>query len=322
MAREALGANCCGAPIGVVTRGTPDISAEDVTSLAVIHLVRACNGVAPFSRFIESYRRCPAGVPHHLILVFKGFGALAEISPFKAIADGIDYRILEVDDRGFDIGSYRRASLALDQQYVCCLNSFSEILHAGWLEKLYRRAVDPRIGAVGVCGSYESLFSTLLAQQAMRPAAGIYGRVRASLRRGLYRHLFPPFPNPHLRSNGFVIERERFVAIRPRRLMRKLDVLEFESGRRGLTAWLLMNNLRAVIVGADDRMYEVNEWRESETWASGAQRNLLIADNRTSAFQCASPAARAVTTWGAWEQDRPFPELRDDRNNPALSPRR
>lgn len=42
-------------------------------SVAVVHLVRAKNGIAPFRSFLQSYARKSVGLPHDLVIVFKGF---------------------------------------------------------------------------------------------------------------------------------------------------------------------------------------------------------------------------------------------------------
>ena len=47
--------------------------------LCLVHLARACNGIEPFRRFLDSYRDNPGGIDHDLLVVFKGFERQEEI---------------------------------------------------------------------------------------------------------------------------------------------------------------------------------------------------------------------------------------------------
>jgi hypothetical protein len=126
--------------------------------------------------------------------------------------------------------------------------------------------------------------------------------------------LFPPFPNPHIRSNGFMLRREQLLALHPSTTPRKVDASLFESGVDSLTAKVRRRGYSAVVVGRDSHGYEVAEWHKSGTFRLGDQRNLLIADNHTRAFEAMSAGARlthARMTWGSYigPPPRDFPDL-------------
>ena len=55
-----------------------------------------------------------------------------------------------------------------------------------------------------------------------------------------------------------------------------------------------------MVVGRDGRSYERDRWRESATFRSGGQRNLLIADNRTAQYEQADPAFKRRLEQMAW----------------------
>src|SRR5207245_2074625 len=59
------------------------------------------------------------------------------------------------------IGAYLSAARALDHEYICFLNTFTEIVSPGWLAQLYKHAKYPKVGIVGAMGSYESLHDSL-----------------------------------------------------------------------------------------------------------------------------------------------------------------
>jgi hypothetical protein len=111
---------------------------------------------------------------------------------------------------------------------------------------------------------------------------------------------FPAFPNPHLRSNAFMVRRERFLEFNLPAAPGKFDTSLFESGADSMTARLRASNFGVLVVGADGIAYGVADWWRSNTFRSGDQRNLLVADNHTRAYAAMSPGARATHAWITW----------------------
>ncbi|WP_247474516.1 hypothetical protein [Bradyrhizobium sp. 30] len=110
-----------------------------------------------------------------------------------------------------------------------------------------------------------------------------------------------PFPNPHIRTNAFMIERQIFLDSLPETIETKNDSYLFESGPDGLTQRILRRGLRTVVVGADGRAYSIDEWPKSGTFRLEDQRNLLVGDNQTRAFQKMNAAGQRAfmrMTWG------------------------
>lgn len=112
---------------------------------------------------------------------------------------------------------------------------------------------------------------------------------------------YVPYPNPHIRTNAFMIERDRFLALRTPSLRTKFGVYRFESGRQSLTQQILTQKLRPVVVDRDGRVYNIAAWESSLTFYIGQQRNLLVADNRTRDYSEGSPHAQARLQAHAWE---------------------
>ena len=125
---------------------------------------------------------------------------------------------------------------------------------------------------------------------------------------------FPAFPNPHLRSNGFMMRRERFLGFDLPSIPSKFETSLFESGADSMTARLRARNLEVVVVGADGTAYGIADWWRSNTFRCGDQRNLLVADNHTRAFAEMSPGGRATHAWSTWgsfcgREPEHFPDL-------------
>lgn len=109
-----------------------------------------------------------------------------------------------------------------------------------------------------------------------------------------------PFPNPHIRTNVFMIERHRLLGLGYAAPATKIQACLFESGMEGLTAKLRQSGLAAVVVGRDGRGFDVPEWIDSHTYRLGSQTNLLARDNQTRRMAELPPASRFTLSRLAW----------------------
>jgi hypothetical protein len=289
-------------------------------NLCVVHLVRHANGWEPFDRFMRSYEENQADVPHDLVAACKGFPNHEVPLPFRERLAAHGGTFLALDDQGFDIGSYWAAARALDYESFCFLNSFSLILDPGWLAKMVQKH-DPQVGIIGASGSWgtnRSGFGRLLPALLLPPGGTapppfpprrMSARDRAWLVKE-YLHSarsFPSFPNPHIRTNAFLMRRDLMMHIQVGELSAKWDALAFESGRNSLTRQVLRQGLQALVVGRDGRGFPPQAWEESHTFRSGDQANLLVADNRTLEWAAAPSQIKerqVVEAWG-WPKRQP-----------------
>lgn len=249
----------------------------------VVHIVWAPLGVEPLERFAASYRAHPAEAEHRLVLLLKGISRGTVTVRLRELADELNAERLEVPATGLDLDSYLAAARLLEAHTLCFLNSSSEILAEGWLASLSRALEFHGVGLVGATASFESALSA-----APRP-----------LRPMLRRH-YQPFPNPHVRTNAFMIERDLMLALDWPRTGRKRLALELESGRGSITRQVWARGLQALVVGRDGTSYECTRWHASRTFRSGSQENLLIADNRTRQYAEADAARRSQLARLAW----------------------
>lgn len=242
--------------------------------IAVVHLVRKANDVRFLHAFMEAYRRFPAGRPHELILILKGFepGEEAEV---RGITGDIAWTALPLPDTGRDIGSYLAAARLLDHDFVCFINSFSRPLAADWLAKLHAAlTTTPQAGVVGATGSWWRMSRE------------------------------HPFPNYNIRTNGFLIRRDLLVALRLWDIRDRNDAVLFEAGPEGLTRQILDRGLQPLVVDADGIVWPHDRWPISRTFWSREQEGLLIADNRTDAYAAAGPRLRAWYRKVAWSEEK------------------
>ncbi len=264
-------------------------------STAVVYLARQADGLDATRSFVASYRAFDAGLPHELVVILKGFddgGARAEaVDAFGAAAG----RFVDVDDRGFDLGPYFTVARSLDHTAFLFLNTFSRILDAGWLAKFAAALAAPRVGLAGATASYESHWTAFQAEDR-------WWKVwpRAARMRALYRQLFDPFPNPHIRTNAFMLARDTLRRLDLPPVVEKEDAWALESGKAGLTRQVQRLGLDAVVVDRTGRWWAQDEWPASRTFRSGNEDNLLVADNQTDVFLKADARRRAILSRLAW----------------------
>lgn len=273
--------------------------------ICVVHLVWAPLGIEPLRDFVSSYRRTPAGVDHRLIVIFNGFRREEDTRPYRALLDGLSHETLFVSPPTQDLPTYFAAARKFEADYFCFLNSYSVLLAAGWLEKMHRHVVREGVGVVGATGSYESYTSNFYRLAEPFPSRyslrRLYHRISQRYKFSRVAANFDPFPNYHVRSNGFMLARRLMLGLRAGPLRTKTDCFKFESGKRNFTRQIIEMGLKPLVVGADGRAYEKEEWFESATFRSGGQRNLLISDNHTRLYETAAPEHQSVIreiTWG------------------------
>lgn len=270
-----------------------------MSSVAVVHLVWAPLGLVPLRAFTDSYRRFGAGVDHELVVLLNGLPAipeaqraatrerlLAELAP-------VTHRLVELDHPLLDLAAYGHAAGTLEQERICILNSYSELLADDWLARLSDAAGGDPHTLAGATGSWESQADW----KRNRPLHQAYDLLRL---RGLRRD-FPPFPNPHLRSNAFLASRRLLADMGLERVDGKRAAYKLESGREALTRRALAAGGRALVVDRAGDVHEPSRWATSRTFRSGDQERLLVADNQTRAYDEASQSERGRlrrATWG------------------------
>ena len=256
--------------------------------LCLVHLVWAPLGPEPLRRFIDSYRAHPAGVEHRLLVVMKGFREGEDRGPWEQALEGVAHEMIDTPTGTLDLGTYRAvAETESSAERYCFTGSSAVVLADRWLALLDRHLLTTGVGIAGVFGSHESLRSA--APRPLRP-----------LRLG-----FDRFPNPHIRTNGFEMSRELILSLDWPAPRRKLQALRLESGKRGISRQVRDRGLALLVVGRDGAAYPPERWRESATFRSGDQENLLLSDTRTRQFDDSSPKRRLQLeemTWG------PLPE--------------
>lgn len=281
---------------------------EITHSMAVVHLVWVPFGIEVFHSFVRSYQTYPAGCGHDLVILFNGISSKEDTTPYQThLTDlGIRYSCYHLP-AGQDIAAYCWIAGQLKHEYVLFLNSYSQLLAGQWGLHYLNAISGEGVGAVSATGSWQSYYSTVFTRNSFGwdKAKGFSAYIRKYkllIKTALYwRFLFKPFPNPHLRTNAFIIKRTLFLSIAPRTAPRgKFRSYVFESGIRGLSGELLRRGYELLLVDRLGRVYGKEAWKTSGIFWTGNQENLLVADNQTKLYADATPEEKRKLTYLAW----------------------
>jgi hypothetical protein len=299
--------------------------------LALVHLVRKANGPEPFREFLESYRAVESGADHDLVLLLKGFASNREADETAALAGGLEAQRVYVDDAGFDVGAYFTAADRLEHERVCFVNSFTTVRAPGWLATLEAALRLPDAGIAGATGSWASHWSWLrynlglstpyreafpdrawaqaqimrLTPDRRRVLTPLWVRqlIGTVLTLPFFVGRFGAFPAAHVRTNGFIVERELLRSLERTRIRRKHDAFVVEGGNRSLTRQIEELGLRPLLAGADGRAYDVAEWAHSGVFWQRDQGNVLLEDNQTRSYRDADLDLRTFYATFAWGRE-------------------
>lgn len=253
---------------------------SSITTIAIAFLARGADvgWRSSCERFVASYLRCRPGADHSLYVILKGFPDTNALDDARSLFCGVRHTPVFLEDNSLDIGAYIEWANSIDQDVICALNTTSEILAEDWLRKLAVNLAIPNVGLVGATASYESLNEI--------------------------NKVFPVFPNIHIRSNAFMIDRKLFCRITKDLVIAdKHGAFLFESGRQSMTRQVLSMGQEVLLVGRNGRAYSPKWWPASDTFRLGTQPNLLVGDNQTRNFAAMPWSEKrefAHRTWGIY----------------------
>jgi hypothetical protein len=249
----------------------------------VIFLANHNEGISSLIRFIKYYQIYKSGIKHNLIICFKNFYDEKSKAKWKKVINNrIKYKLYldnyKVDD--YDWGSYRRIAKNNKNKIILFLNSHSYPIKNNWLKLIVKHYTKKSL--VGCTASYASLSSSFFSYPKYYRMnflkCLIYGFFN------LFR--FPIFPNPHIRSNAFLIKGSDFLSLKlPIFFQYKLQTNMSESGWFGMTRQLKKKKFKIILANSRGEGYLESAWAKSETFSYKNQDNLIISDNRTRIYK-------------------------------------
>lgn len=283
-------------------------------SIALVYLARGPDeGLLSAKQFFDAYSAFPAGCPHDLIVISKGWVDVGDRSELERMAKQHSAKIINFPDHEYDFGAYMRLVPTLNQDWICFLSTNSKPRVDGWLNFLWVAAMSGTEN-VGVVGPTGSLGTIAQFPNPPPPTANLRALILFPLLplRLLYHALwfiikikdFPTFPNPHIRSSTFMVRRDVFLDFAGTHKIphTKYQAYMLESGRKGLTAFVKGRGLKTLVAGADGKVYEPDQWINSRTFRVPKPLNLLVEDRQTRTYEMSEIKNKRALETAAWGQ--------------------
>ena len=281
---------------------------NDNKNIGVVFLMWIPYGLNVFREFLNSYCTYSAGIQHEFLIVFKDRGSNKEeelkcrqlLSEKDIKYEGVYF------DGGLDLDAYFFAAMNRSWEYVFFLNTKSILLYDDWLLKMYSIVKRDDVGMVSATGSWQSHRSTVFYALQWRYERGKsfgenFTKYKMLLKATFYYpFLFRSFPNPHLRTNAFLIKRSLFLTMRWKALNSKFRAYLCESGRNSITNQVIRAGFLTLIVDKEGKEFEIAKWPDSKTFWISEQENLLIADKQTELYKNADIQYKRYLSYVGW----------------------
>lgn len=239
-----------------------------------VYLLRKGNPPYLARRFLTRYFKYDAGADVRLILLLKGYRKSEIPSELTGLSDSKLARVefVYVADDGMDLTAYRSLCAQRRENHFLFLNSNSQILSPFWHEAFTKALTFTKgEGLIGASGSYEA-----------------HAQFNMSM------------PNPHIRTNGFLVGREAYISAAKGPLLTKQECHQLESGENSLTRYFLDRDFLVVLVNADSQIFQIDDWPSSRTFRLHDQEKLLVGDNRSEKYHSGFAQRRKLHAGASW----------------------
>lgn len=243
-------------------------------------------GIDIVEQFLDSYNKHQAGVEHNLIFAVNNKKNKFLYSKLCYLAKSNNIKLLNLPEDGLDIGAFIRAAKTSNSEYMFFIGSAVSILCDNWLLK-FSNALEQNssIQLVGPMGSYAKGHSD-------------------------------KFPNPHIRTCSFMINRELFLeyAATQKFPETKDDTWEIEHGVNSLSNFILNKGYKMVVVNSDGNIFEPNDWENSQTYITSKEPKAILDDKWARRYYFTDECLRTkieMETWGKNQTKYPSNFVKD-----------
>jgi hypothetical protein len=264
------------------------------SKILVCYLFTKFDDELSLKKFLDNYTKITSGLDHDLLICFKLLNK-NKIDNLKIFLKNIKYveYIDSSDVNDYDFGSYKRIANDFSDRNIFFLNSHSYPISNFWLKKVFDHFKPNSI--VATTASYESILSSTRLKK-------FYKIISFLLKIKNYKKKFHEFPNPHIRTTGFLINSKDFsLFMRNNTLVTKEDAWSLESGKYSLTNFFKKKKYDILIVNSDGKKFFEKDWPFSETFNYLNQSKSIISDKHTRKYSLLDHTQKKLhqlKTWG------------------------
>lgn len=245
--------------------------------------------------FLVNFKKNKPGYPYELIICFKLLKKKERIQREKLLKN---YKIFYDKEHANDHewGTLKRLCILKKNREIFWMNDHSYPVQKNWLKKImnhYNKNV-----FIGTSGSFSSHFSNSF----YRHKSDNY--LKAIIKIIFFFFSVPNFPNPHIRTTGFLINSNDFIEFMKLKWVRtKLQSFLIESGNYSLTNFFKRKNYDIFVVNKDGNKFNLNSMKKSYTFAHKNQNKFLISDNQIRTYSKLSAKEKIKRTKQVWGKD-------------------
>jgi len=248
--------------------------------ILVVYLISTYDKREYLVDFLNHYINFKSGAKHELLICFKNFKTDDKIFKYKKLKLVNYIKYLDNNNfNDFDWGSYKRIAKKYKDKIIFFMNCHSYPIKNKWLSYFVNNYEENTL--LGPAGSFESMVNSSL--------NGVHTKNKFksylyALSNFLY---FPLFPNPHIRSNCFMISSKNFLNLNLNIKFKnkKIGTWINESGRKGMTNFFKKKKFKFFVINSDGKKFEDTEWSLSQTYACDNQSKLIISDKFSRNFE-------------------------------------
>ena len=262
-------------------------------NILVCYLITKFDDENTLLTFLENYKNFKSGYPHELLICFKLFNK-DRLEIFRKLLININHTefIDENINNDFDLGSYSRVALKYPSRHIFFLNSYSYPICDNWLNIIIKNYVKNSILATSA--SYESFLSSIKLKK-------LYKIFHYLIKLIQYKKLFYPFPNPHIRTTGFLLYAKDFIDFyNNKKCQNKHDAWKLESGRDSLTNFFLKKKFPVKLINSDGNSFKIDNWINSNTYCYLEKSKLIISDKHTRKYEVLNNSEKKLYQKNVW----------------------
>ena len=244
--------------------------------------------------FIKNYKKYSSGLKHKLLICYKMLNTKSINMCEKKINKIKHIKYLDPSTQNdFDFGSFYRVSKKFSKYKIFFLTSSDYPVKKFWLRNIVKHYAANSL--IGTSASYESMLSSLKLKKFFK----IFDFVIKVFK---FKKYFPPFPNPHIRSTGFLISAKNYIDFYKNKSCKsKFDAWKLESGKGGLTNFFISRKYMVYVVNSDGIKFAINHWHLSKTFNYAEQNKFIISDKHTRKYLNLKSKEKKIfqlLTWG------------------------
>jgi hypothetical protein len=279
-----------------------------MNSIGLVYLFYTPYGIRYLKMFLESLAKCNSLSSIDVYIIVKGDvnkWELNQINEYLRYCD-IKAQITMYDESGYDLDAYLYISSKIQNTNTLFFNTKSKILNQSFLIYLLELS-EKKNTIVSSTSSFQSHYSTVFQTNKWywefnKSFSFNFRKYKLFAKAFFYwQWLFPKFPNPHIRTNAFMVNREAFLKLKIKLpLKNKFAAYLLESGRSSITNQFMKMGYSVGVLDKHGKIWDLKECHKSNTFWQGNQENLLVADNQTEIYANATEQEKKQMQYLAW----------------------